>query len=322
MQKISAQPIGIFYEHPNWFTPLFDELDRRGVPYDKIAAQTHTFDPATKDYPYAVIVNRVSAYPSETSHPNIVLYVKQFLSYLDQIGARVINGIDSYQIGTSKALQITLFDRLNVRYPKTRVIHRPEQAVAAASDLPFPVLLKPNIGGSGAGIKLLPDEKALGDAVAAGEVDMGIDHTALVQEYIPAKDHTIHRVEILNGEFLYAIRLPMVAESFNYCPADGCLINEFDYCPVDGAAVGDTSPKIASFTPPDEIIEDVKRILSASHADLGGVEYIIHQENLQPYYYDINPLSNFVADAPRIVGFDPVVKFVDFIIEQAASADR
>ena len=124
MHTISAQPIAVYYEHPKWFAPLFQELDRRGVAYDKIAAQTHTFDPAAKDCPYSVIVNRVSAYPSETSHPNIILYVKQYLSYLDRIGARVINGVESYRIGTSKALQITLFDRLNLRYPKTRVISR------------------------------------------------------------------------------------------------------------------------------------------------------------------------------------------------------
>jgi len=317
---ISTQPIAVYYEHPKWFAPLFHELDRRGIAYDKIAVQSHLFDPAAKECPYSVIVNRVSAYPSKASHPNIILYVKQFLSYLDRIGARVINGVESYRIGTSKALQVTLLDRLNLRYPETRVIHHPGQAPAAASELSFPVLVKPNIGGSGAGIRFFPDMNALNEAVSAGEVDMGIDHTALVQEYIPAKDQTIHRVEILNGKFLYAIRLPMVAESFNYCPADGCLIDAFDYCPVDGAggaATGNTTSRIASFMPPAEIIEDVKRILAASRADLGGVEYIIHRDHRQPYYYDINPLSNFVADAPHIVGFDPVVTFVDYILEQA-----
>jgi hypothetical protein len=27
--------LAIFYEHPAWFTPLFAELDRRGVAYEK-----------------------------------------------------------------------------------------------------------------------------------------------------------------------------------------------------------------------------------------------------------------------------------------------
>ena len=31
------------------------------------------------------------------------------------------------------------------------------------------------------------------------------------------------------------------------------------------------------------------------------------------YYGDINALYNFVADAPRVVGFDPFVRLVDFL---------
>jgi hypothetical protein len=30
-------------------------------------------------------------------------------------------------------------------------------------------------------------------------------------------------------------------------------------------------------------------------------------------YYDINALSNFVADATRVIGFDPHAKLVDFL---------
>ena len=29
-------PIAIYYEQPNWFKPLFAELDRRGTPYVKL----------------------------------------------------------------------------------------------------------------------------------------------------------------------------------------------------------------------------------------------------------------------------------------------
>ena len=28
--------VGILYEHPLWFEPLFDELDRRDIPFDRI----------------------------------------------------------------------------------------------------------------------------------------------------------------------------------------------------------------------------------------------------------------------------------------------
>ena len=40
--------LGIYYEHPDWFQPLFAELDRRGVPYDALHAGAHQFDPSRR----------------------------------------------------------------------------------------------------------------------------------------------------------------------------------------------------------------------------------------------------------------------------------
>ena len=167
------------------------------------------------------------------------------------------------------------------------------------------MVVKPNVGGSGAGICKFYSLGELERAVNAGAIDFGVDHTALVQEYLPAKGNAIVRVEILAGEFLYAIRLPVLEDSFNYCPADGCHITTA------------SSPKIENYVPPPAVIETVKRMLVAAQADLGGVEYLVNERDGQVYYYDLNPLSNFVADAQNIVGFDPVPRFVDFILDRA-----
>ena len=40
---------------------------------------------------------------------------------------------------------------------------------------------------------------------------------------------------------------------------------------------------------------------------------MIDDRDGQRVYYDINALSNFVADAPRVVGFDPHARLVDFL---------
>ena len=40
------KPIAVYYEHPDWFRPLFAELDRRGIPVVKINARQHTYSPA------------------------------------------------------------------------------------------------------------------------------------------------------------------------------------------------------------------------------------------------------------------------------------
>jgi len=204
-------------------------------------------------------------------------------------------------VGTSKAIQLTIFDQLNLRYPRAKVIHDQAQAPQAAAGLTFPVVIKPNIGGSGVGIRKFDSMAELEQAASRDIIDLGLDHTALVQEFLPAKGGHIVRVEIMNNEFLYAIRLPITANSFNYCPADGCHI--------DNPAL-----RIESYRPPAQVIDVAKQILAASQADLGGVEYLVSAVDGQIYYYDINPLSNFVAGAPQVVGFDPTARFVDFLL--------
>ena len=312
---MTPRPIAIFYEHPTWFTPLFDALEKRDIPYEKLFVPEHTFDPSQQEIMSPIIVNRMSAQPSAQSPPQIVLYVKQYLSYLERIGARVINGYRSYEIGTSKALQIAILHALGLRYPRTQVIHNAVQALTAAETVGYPVLFKPNIGGSGTGIQKFTSQLDLKEAVEMGVLDFGIDHTALIQQYLTAEDNVIIRVEILNGEFLYAIRLPIKSDNFNYCPADGCNIEEFNHCPIGNENSGSVATDIEIYQPAQEVIGAVQRIIAGSEADLGGVEYLVDANDGQLYYYDINPLSNFVANAPQVVGFDPVDNFIDFIID-------
>ena len=45
-----------------------------------------------------------------------------------------------------------------------------------------------------------------------------------------------------------------------------------------------------------------------------GLSTLIDDRDGRAYIYDINALSNFVTDAPRIVGFDPFERFVDLLV--------
>ena len=56
--------------------------------------------------------------------------------------------------------------------------------------------------------------------------------------------------------------------------------------------------------------------MAAAGIEVGGVEYIVDDRDGQRYYYDINALSNFVADAPRVVGFDPFARLADFLEQE------
>ncbi|HKW41476.1 MAG TPA: hypothetical protein VJN39_09510 [Gemmatimonadales bacterium] len=319
MSATRERPIAIFYEHPDWFRPLFAELDRRSVPFVRLHAASHRFDVGDGRPAYSLVFNRMSPSAYLRGAGNAIFYTLHYLAYLQSHGVRVINGYDAYVTETSKALQLALLERLGLPYPHARVINHPAQAVEAARGLRFPVVLKPNIGGSGAGIRRFETAMQLEQAAQAGALDLGIDHTALIQEHIPAADQRIVRVEVLGGRYLYAIRIYTSGESFNLCPADVCqtvggaeLVRAA--CPVDAPK---NNLRVEGYTPPPEIVAQVECIMQGARIDVGGVEYMIDERDGRLLFYDINALSNFVADAPRVVGFDPFARLVDYLEREA-----
>jgi hypothetical protein len=75
--------------------------------------------------------------------------------------------------------------------------------------------------------------------------------------------------------------------------------------------------RVEGFTPPRDIIRHVEAIAERVRLDVGGVEYMIDSRDGKPYFYDINALSNFVADARNVVGFDPFERLVDYLVDRA-----
>jgi hypothetical protein len=301
------RPVGILYEHPQWFLPLFAELERRGIPFERIHAASLVFDPADLEPRYSLVVNRMSPSAWTRGNERALFSTLHYLAYLEQTGTPVLNGHEAYLVELSKARQISLLASLGIDHPRTRVIDDPAQAVEAARSLEFPVVVKPNVGGSGAGITSF----ASLDELAAAQVELGVDGAALVQEQLPAEGDSIVRIEILDGRFLYAIRLLLLPGSFNLCPAD--------YCELPGIADGVSGRglPVEGYDPPGEVVEDAIRIVAAAGMDLGGVEYLVDARTGKATFYDVNALSNFVANAPEVIGFDPFVDLVDLIAERA-----
>lgn len=315
------RPIAIFYEHPEWFRPLFAELDRRGTPYVKVEAATHRFDPAETP-PYSLVFNRMSPSAYLRGRGNAIFYTTSYLAHLQTKGVRVVNGYEAWLTETSKAFQLSLLHSLGLPYPRAQAINDAAQAPAAAQGLRFPVAVKPNIGGSGAGVRRFDTPEALQSAVDAGELDLGVDSTALVQEFVPAEESRIVRVEVLGGRYLYGIRIYTPGNSFDLCPADVCqrvdgLELDAQVCAVDAPKRG---LRVEGYTPPAEIVAQVERIMAEARIEVGGIEYMVDARDGRPYFYDVNALSNFVADAPNVVGFDPFARLADYLEREAAAA--
>src|SRR5712672_2778950 len=312
------KPIAIYYEHPDWFRPLFQQLDERGVPWLKIDARHHNYDAASPEREYSLLFNRMSPSAWQRGVGHGIFYTINYLKHLEEKGVRVVNGSRAFTHETSKALQLALLERLELPYPKARVINHPSQAITAAEAVGYPLIVKPNIGGSGAGIKRFSSRGELQAAIDEGSLLFGIDNTALVQECFTARDGIITRVEVLGGIYLYAIQIHITGETFDLCPADICKNTKGEElariaCPVDAPKTGMT---VEVYDAPRNVIADVERIMQNAGIEVGGVEYVFDERSGRQMYYDINALSNFVADPERMLGFNPYGRLADFLIEE------
>lgn len=321
------RPIEVLYEHPHWFQPLFAELAKRGVAHRLVHIDDHRYRPNApqglgKDH--ALVFNRISPSAWKRGRAPAIYYTAGFVAHLEALGVPVVNGAKCFSFETSKASQLSLLARLGLSAPRAIVVHRPELLLAAADELTFPVIAKPNVGGSGAGIVRFEEKAQLMSALDDGQIQGGLDGIWLLQEYHRPRGNSIVRVETLAGRYLYGIRVHMGDEGgFDLCPADICRTNRGEQldstlaCPVESQKKGLT---VEAYTPPPEIIQAVEKIARGTSLDVGGIEYLESERDGQIYFYDINALSNFVSDGPRVVGFNPFERLVDELISRARAS--
>ncbi len=297
--------LAVFYEHPQWFEPLFRVLDRRGIAYARLGIEDHRFDPAELTAPAPVVFNRLAMSSFLRQGEHAIFYSQAAIAHWELVGARVVNGSAALAIDSNKARQLSLFASLGLAIPATRVVHRRADLVPAAQGLRFPLMVKANVGGSGAGIVRYDSLDELRMWAEDGTTPVGVDGVALLQEYVPARDGRVVRCETLNGRFLYAIALDGAGSTFDLCPADVCA--------ADRAASGAPAITISAFQPDAATIAAVERVAQAAHLDVGGVEVMIDDRDGAPRFYDINALSNFVANPLDVLGYDPHENLVDVL---------
>ena len=293
--------LAILYEHPLWFQPLFEALDRRGISYDAISLTDHHFDFSSPP-PAPLIFNRVaqSGFLREPEHP--IFYTAALLDQWRRMGARVLNGPEVLAIDSSKARQLSLAKGLGLAIPDTRVVHRARDLAAAAEGMAWPLLVKANIGGAGAGIVRYGSAEDLARSAADGSVPGSIDKVLLLQDYVPPRGGVITRIETLGGAYLYAIEVESGGDSFDLCPADACI-----------ATPGRKAIGMKAVTPAPDIIDAAEAIARAVGMDIGGVEVVFDDRDGTPRFYDINALSNFVAKPLDVLGWDPHERLVDWL---------
>ena len=297
-QGAAMPDLAVLYEHPEWFKPLFAALDRRGVDYVRLSPDGD-WNPASPAPPARVVLNRIamSSFLRSDEHP--IFHTVALLDHWARGGARVVNGADVLAVDASKARQLSLIAGLGLAIPATRVVHRAADVPAAADRVGFPLVVKANIGGSGAGITRFDNMVELRWAIAERQLPTSVDGVLLVQDYVPVRHGAITRIETLDRRFLYAIEVAG-GGAFDLCPADAC---------VEGSTI-----TMRAVQPAPELVEAAEAIARACNLDVGGVEVMIDDRDGTPRFYDINALSNFVAKPLDVLGWEPHDRLVDYLV--------
>jgi glutathione synthase/RimK-type ligase-like ATP-grasp enzyme len=221
------------------------------------------------------LVNRCS----DASAPAEVKRCMAALRSAQLRGVRTVNGIASFAIGTSKLMHHELFDRVGCKYPAcVQVSHQttPAEALEKASKhgISFPLLVKPNAGGFGAGIVSISSATEL--TVEVLESSLGADGLGVLQHYEKPVDGFIYRVFFLDGQVQCAVRVRANSlDGFNACVC---------------------STKFVEWDCPHDVVENVKAMAAVAEADCGSVELMYVKGSNIPLYFDFNLLSTLPDD--------------------------
>jgi hypothetical protein len=309
--------LAVLFEHPEWQKPLFQALERRRVRYVAVDLKKAAFSDA--DAPLAPLYfNQASPSAYVRGNVRAVPYALAYMRALQVRGVRVLNGADAFALELSKTAQAALLRSLGIPAPRVWTFNDLDAIRARAHELRFPVLLKPEQGGSGARIMFVETFAHLESLLTQRPEYWLPDNLLLLQEYIstdPAQG--IVRMDFLGGELLYAMRV-ISHGRFNLCPAPVCN-------PEDGAADVCEVPAEQTAAPPVEFypypevpaqaVALGKRIIAAGKLDVGGVEYLEAQDG-RLMFYDINANSNLRPSIGQAFGFDPFERVVDFLVRE------
>lgn len=314
--------LAVLFEHPEWHKPLFRALERRGVHFLPIDLKKAAF--SDRDPPLAPLYfNQASPSAYVRGNARAVPYALAYMRALEIRGVRVLNGSDAFALELSKTAQAALLRCLDVPTPRVWTFNDVEALRARQAEIAFPVLLKPEQGGSGARIMLVESFGQLEAFLRQSPGHWLPDNLLLLQQYFatdPAKG--IVRMEFLGGELLYAMRVVSHGR-FNLCPSPVCNPDEGGSAcelPAESAA----APPVEFYPYPEvprQAVEMGRRIVTGAKLDVAGVEYLETRDG-HFMFYDINANSNLRPAIAEVFGFDPFERVVDFLetrIEQRLS---
>ncbi len=281
----------VLHENPDWYAPLGAAFDAAGVPHEQWLLTGGMLD-LDDPPPAGVFWSRLSASSHTRQHPYAKDQARAVLSWLESRGCRVVNGRPALELEVSKAAQLNALRAAGLDVPRTLAVAGTAELPAAARKLPVPLISKHNQGGKGLGVSLFSSHDEFEAYLASPEYLAPVDGITLLQEYVPAAEPFITRVEIVGGAFVYAITADTARGGFELCPADACAVGQDPGPALFGLREGFDHPIIGRY------VDFARR----HGIEIGGFEFIETADG-RMVTYDINTTTNYNAEieavAPR-----------------------
>ena len=289
----------IIHENEEWLIPLRKALKKFDVQYEEWLLNDMIIN-IDKTPPNGVFFSRMSASNYTRNHLHSNQSTNIILTWLENHNRRVINGTNVLKLEFSKVLQQLLLKKSGFKTPKTIVAVGTNRIKEAASNLNiYPMIVKPNQGGKGFGVKLINTINELDTMLKDNLITSSKDDTWLLQEKISTNDDFITRMEFVGGNFIYSLKV-YSKNSFELCPADTCEIDFDEFCPVN--EINDTKNSQPSFfidkKPDKELAKELTLFLKKHQIEVAGVEFIRNKDGV-PIFYDINTNTNYNLNAEK-----------------------
>ena len=299
--------IYVLYENEDWLPPLTNALEKQKIPFTPLFTKSDAIDIATKP-PMGVYINRMSPSSHTRGNQSGVSYTKEFLWLLEMNNLPVINGSSSFALELSKARQHAALEAFGIRTPKTVAVVGTEGLIEASKKFTPPFITKHNQGGKGLGVQLFHTHEAFEQSMKQDGFVSSPDNINLLQQYISPKESFITRIEIVNGQFQYALK-SSTENGFELCPADACNIDDA-FCPVGSDAQSDRFGLRKDIDEQHPLVQQYIAFCALHQIDVAGIEFV-EDKNGTTYTYDINCTTNYNATVEiesGIHGMDSIAK--------------
>ena len=289
----------IIHENEEWLIPLRKALEKFDVQYEEWLLDDMTIN-IDQSPPNGIFFSRMSASNYTRNHLHSNQSSNIILTWLENHNRRVINGTNVLKIEFSKVLQQLILKQSGFKTPKTIVAVGINKIKEAASNLNvYPMIIKPNQGGKGFGVKLINTINELDEMLEDNLINSSKDDTWLLQEKISTNEEFITRMEFIGGNFIYSLKV-FSKNSFELCPADACEVDLDQFCPVDEINdINNSQPSFFVDDDPDKNLAKQLTIFLKKHQiEVAGVEFIRNKDGV-PIFYDINTNTNYNLNAEK-----------------------